>query len=173
MRLVHELDFELQVPMPFDEALAFVRDVPRSFAKAAFLQQPRFDLGPPPVLSAELPVAAAFFGQRSLPFRSMAEARPSGGALVGVPIEVEGPGWAQVDAEVGVLPLDGHTSSLRYQFSIQVWLRLPEAEGWGGRALQRMIERAGREVLRRLDVAFPQALQEAAAADAPPTLRSV
>lgn len=158
--------------MPFAEALAFVRDVPRSFAKADFLHEPRFDHGPPPVLSAELPVAAAFFGQQSLPFRSMAEARPVGGALVGLPIEADGPGWAQVDGEVSVIALGSHVSSLRYEFRIQVWLRLPEAEGWGGRALQRMIQRAGRDVLQRLDKAFPQALKEAAADGAPTAVPS-
>lgn len=162
MRLEHDLSFELVVPMAYGEALAFVRDVRRSFAEADFLLDLGFETGPPPAVRAELPVAAAFLGQRSLPFRSLAEWRPRGGALVGQPMEVGGLGWAQVDGEAEVEALGEASSSLLYRFHVQVWLRLPPAEGWGGHALQRMVKRAGEEVLRRLDQAFPKALTAAA-----------
>src|SRR5690606_12848222 len=111
LRLEHDLSFELVVPMAYGEALAFVRDVRRSFAEADFLLDLGFETGPPPAVRAELPVAAAFLGQRSLPFRSLAEWRPRGGALVGQPMEVGGLGWAQVDGEAEVEALGEASSS--------------------------------------------------------------
>ncbi len=161
MTLDHEVDFDVELALAPDEALAFVRDVPRSLAHADFLHALHIEGVDPTVVVAELPVNAALFGQRRLPFRSELASTPRGARLVGLHLEHDGPGWAQVDGDAEIVPTP--TGALvRYRFQIQVHLRLPEAERWGGRALLRMIEYTAQTVLERVTAAFPAALESAA-----------
>jgi hypothetical protein len=96
--------FDLDLTLPTADALAFVRDVPRSLAHADFLRSLRVEGADPVVVVAELPVNAALFGQRLLPFRSELVPTPRGARLIGLPLEHDGPGWAQVDGEAEVEP---------------------------------------------------------------------
>jgi len=157
--LEHEVTFDLHLHLPCEQALAFVRDVPRSLAKADFLRSLRVEAG---MVHATLPVNAALFGQRLLPFTSALEATADGARLLGQPLDHDGPGWAWVDGEAHVAadPLEG--SQVRYRFHVKVHLRLPEAEGWGGQALLRMIGYTAQTVLERVTAAFPAAIEAAA-----------
>lgn len=161
MTLDHQVAFEIELTLPTAEALAFVRDVPRSLAHADFLRSLRVEGADPVVVVAELPVNAALFGQRLLPFRSELVPTPRGARLIGLPLEHDGPGWAQVDgeAEVEAAPTGAR---VRYGFHVRVHLRLPEAERWGGQALLRMIEYTAQTVLERVTAAFPKALDRSA-----------
>ena len=161
MTLDHEVVFDLELALGPAEALDFVRDVPRSLARADFLRSLRVEGDDPAIVAAELPVNAALFGQRLLPFRS--ELRPTvrGARLVGLPLEHDGPGWAWVDGEAEVDPRPGG-ARVRYRFHVPVHLRRPEAERWGGHALLRMIQYTAQTVLERVTAAFPEALTSAA-----------
>jgi len=162
--LDHEVSFDLDLALAPEDALAFVRDVPRSLSRADFLRSLRLEGEDPTVVVAELPVNAALFGQRLLPFRSELLRTERGAVLRALPIDHDGPGWAAVDGEAEVSP--GVTGSrVRYHFKVRVHLQLPDAERWGGQALLRMIEYTAQTVLERVTAAFPQALR-AAASDA-------
>ncbi len=161
MTLDHEVTFDFPLALDPADALEFVRDVPRSLSRADFLRSLRLEGGDPTVVAAELPVNAALFGQRLLPFRSELRPTPRGARLVGLPLDPDGPGWASVDGEAEVDPAPGG-SRVRYRFQVRVHLRLPEAERWGGQALLRMIEYTAQTVLERVTAAFPEALGAAA-----------
>jgi hypothetical protein len=161
MTLEHHVAFDLDLALPRAEALAFVRDVARSLARATFLEDLHVSTGSPRLVTATLPVNAALMGQRSLPFTSVLETTPDGARLVGQPLAPTGPGWAQVDGDADVFAADGG-SRVSYRFRVRVHLHLPEPERWGGRALLRMIEFTARSVLERVIAAFPSAVRAAA-----------
>lgn len=174
MMLQHRVEFDLELALPRGAALAFVRDVPRSLARASFLEALTVVPGHPELVRAALPVNAAFLGQRSLPFESELRVTEAGARLIGRPLDPEGPGWAEVDGEAEVEPLaaagpGSHASRVRYRFDVRVHLRLPEPERWGGRALLHMIEFTARSVLERVTAQFPAAI-EAAATEAEATV---
>jgi hypothetical protein len=162
----HSVRFELDVALDHEEALAFVRDVRASLARARFLRD--LTVGPPQggggvgIVTATLPVNAALFGQRDLPFRSRLHRTPDGARLEGLPIDAQGPGWAQVSGSVEVAPAT-LGSRLAYGFDIRVHVALPEPERWGGQALTKMIAYTASTVLARVTDAFPAAVAEAAA----------
>ena len=167
MTLQHQVEFDLELALTRAEALAFVRDVPRSLARATFLEALTVVPGDPELVRAALPVNAAFLGQRSLPFESELVVTDAGARLIGRSLDPEGPGWAEVDgeAEVASLPSVGRSGAgarVRYRFDVRVHLRLPEPERWGGRALMHMIEFTARSVLERVTAQFPAAIQAAA-----------
>jgi hypothetical protein len=159
--LDHEVAFDLDLALAPADALAFVRDVPRSLSRADFLRSLHLEGEAPTVVVAELPVNAALFGQRLLPFRSELRHTDQGAALVALPIDHDGPGWAAVDGDA-VVERSPTGSRVRYHFKVRVHLRLPDAERWGGQALLRMIEYTAQTVLERVTAAFPQALGAAA-----------
>jgi hypothetical protein len=162
----HEVRFDLEVGLSWGEAVAFVRDVRASLARAHFLRdlrvEPQED-GSAGLVTATLPVNAALFGQRDLPFRSRLHLVPGGARLEGLPLETAGPGWAEVSGSVEVTP-SRHGSHLTYGFDIRVHVALPEPERWGGRALTRMIAYTASSVLTRVTDAFPAAVAGAAEA---------
>lgn len=165
MTFDHAVRFDVDVRLPADVALAFVRDVRASLARASFLRD--LEVGSPSgggigTVTATLPVNAALFGQRDLPFRSRLFATPDGARLEGLPIHAAGPGWAQVSGTAAVSRHDGG-SRLAYAFDIRVHVALPEPERWGGQALTKMIAYTASTVLTRVTDAFPAAVAEAAA----------
>lgn len=167
MTLDHRVVFDFELALSRAEALSFVRDVPRSLARATFVEALTVVPGEPDLVRAALPVNAAFLGQRSLPFESELVVTETGARLIGRPLDPDGPGWAEVDgeAEVATHPGSGRSaraSRVRYRFDVRVHLRLPEPERWGGRALLRMIEFTARSVLERVTAQFPAAIQAAA-----------
>lgn len=174
MTLEHEVAFDLTLALPPAQALDFVRDVPLSLSRADFLRSLRVEEG---MVHATLPVNAALFGQRLLPFCSLLLTTAAGARLQGQPIDHAGPGWAWVDGEAEVSPAADGGSRVHYRFHVKVHLRLPEAEGWGGQALLRMIGFTAQTVLERVIAAFPAAIEAAArdvdsAPPAPPQERA-
>ncbi len=164
MTFEHAVRFELDVGLPEVEAIGFVRDVSSSLARARFLRDLEVtpgEAGESAVVTATLPVNAALFGQRDLPFRSLLHVEPDGARLEGLPLEVAGPGWARVSGRARVTP-QGAGSRLDYAFDIRVNVTLPEPERWGGRALTKMIAYTANAVLARVTEAFPAAVEAAA-----------
>ena len=161
MNFEHAISFEVPLAVPPRVAIAFVRDVTRSLAYARFLRDLRVKPGPPVVVAAVLPINAALFGQRDLPFRSVLTPTESGARLTGLDVPSTGPGWASVSGDAVVRAGDGG-SLVAYDLIISVFVALPEAERWGGRALTRLIEYTAETVLARLTAAFPEAVARAA-----------
>lgn len=164
MDLSHEISFSLHVGLGPEEATRFVRDVPVSLRRADFLADLQVLTSQPPVVKAAIPVSAALFGQRDLPFTSELHHTTTGARLVPVEQRYAGPGWADVAGEAAVTP-DGTGSRLDYAFHITVHVRLPSTDHWGTRALTRMIEYTAVTVLQRVMERLPAAVA-AAAADA-------
>jgi len=161
MDLTHEVSFSLLSPMTLAEAKAFVVDVPASLRYADFLAELQVLVGDLPVVCAAIPVSAAMFGQRELPFRSELHLTHDGARLVPIGIEPNGPGWAEVAGEARVSE-EGRQRRLDYSFQVTVHLRLPPAERWGTQALVRMIEFTATSVLRKITAQLPAAVSRAA-----------
>lgn len=166
MDLQHEVSFVLDLDLPPEAGRAFVRDVPRSLSQATFLAdlqvvEGQAAQGVPKVVTATLPVNAALFGQRELPFRSALTFTEEGARLRGLPLDPDGPGWAEVSGDARVLP-SARGCQVEYHFSIAIHLELPAPEKWGGRALLSMIEFTARNVLQQVMARFPAAVRSAA-----------
>lgn len=162
MEIRHEVRFALDLAMTPGEATSFARDVPRTLRHADFLADLQVVAGEPTVVSAAIPVSAAMFGQRELPFRSVLVPTAAGARLEGETIDPQGPGWALVSGEAAVSPAPAGRSRIDYAFDITVHLRLPRAERWGERALTRMIEFTARTVLSQVAGELPRAVARAA-----------
>jgi hypothetical protein len=158
----HEVSFALALAMSVAEATDFARDVARTLRHADFLADLQVVAGDPPVVSAAIPVSAAMFGQRELPFRSVLVPTPTGARLEGTPLSVDGPGWALVSGEARVSPAGPGRSRIDYGFDITVHLRLPRAQRWGERALTRVIEYTARTVLTQVAGELKRAVARAA-----------
>lgn len=162
MELAHSVRFEFDLALPRPHAIAFVQDVERSLSRADFLEGLELEpAGPRTRVRAALPVNAALFGQQRLRFESLLEPTPRGARLEGLPLPEERPGWALVSGAAEVSPAPGG-SRVSYRFDIAIHLALPEPEGWGGRALLRMIEYTAAQVLERISARFPEAVRSAA-----------
>lgn len=138
-------------------ALAFVRDAGRALSQVRFLRNLR--AGPQEV-SGELVVTVPVLGEVDLPFRSRLEETPQGAALIPQPVTgkrawVEVAGQAQVDG-------DG-TATFHFQF--RAHLGLPQAEGWGGAAFEKMVRAAAARTLERVAGELPVGIGAAMAAD--------
>lgn len=160
MRLVRHVEFDVFSTLGRATAVSFVRDVRRSLSHAEFLEQLESD--DEGIVTAQLPVNAALFGQQKLRFHSRLVPTPTGGVLEGLELD-DVPGWARVSGQAVVAAEPGG-SRLRYRFEIEIHLALPEAERWGGRALVKMIEVTADQVLRRIGERFPDAVESAARA---------
>lgn len=161
MDLTHEVSFVLDLDLPAEAAREFVRDVPRSLSQATFLADLQVVEGVPEVVTATLPVNAALFGQRELPFRSELDYTGDGARLTGLPLAPDGPGWAEVSGDARVQARDGGCR-VEYRFCITIHLALPAPEKWGGRALLSMIEFTAKSVLQGVMGSFPEAVRSAA-----------
>ena len=161
MDLTHEVSFVLDLDLPREAARDFVRDVPRSLSQATFLSDLQVVEGKPKVVTAALPVNAALFGQRELPFRSELTYTADGASLSGLPLAPEGPGWAEVSGDARVLGAE-RGCRVEYSFRITIHLALPAPEKWGGRALLSMIEFTTQSVLRGVMGSLPAAVPAAA-----------
>jgi len=162
MDLTHRVDFSLDTEMSFEEAMEFVGDVPRSLQHADFLAELQVLTGEPPRVQAAIPVSAALFGQRELPFSSELQRTSSGARLLPLTIIPTGPGWAEVAGEATVSDL-GAGRRIDYAFVVTVHLRIPTADRWGTQALVRMIEFTADAVLRKVTQRLPETIAKAAA----------
>lgn len=163
MDIAHTVHFTFDLGLKPAEAVAFVRDVPRSLAYAAFIRDMEvFEVGKLKHVRAVLPVNAAFFGQQELTFESTLQPTVKGAELSPLPLSEPRLGWAEVAGRAEVQPLPSG-SRVVYDFDITIHLNLPEPEKWGGRALLKMIHFTAQRVLENIAAAFPEAVQRAAA----------
>jgi hypothetical protein len=163
MDIAHAIHFAFDLGLAPVDATEFVRDVPRSLAKAEFIRDMEvFEVGELRHVRAVLPVNAAFFGQQELVFESVLEPTPRGATLRPLPFSEPRLGWAEVGGRAEVQPLPSGSRVL-YDFDITIHLSLPEPEKWGGRALLKMIGFTAQRVLENIAAEFPKAVQEAAA----------
>lgn len=161
MNLSHAVTFTFDLSLPQSAAVLFVRDVEASLSRADFIEDLQVHYEPEAVVTANLPVNAALFGQQLLEFRSRLHPTPAGARLEALPIETDSPGWAEVSGEAIVKPLPAG-SQVEYRFDITIHLRLPTPEKWGGKALIKMIEFTAQRVLENITSSFPSAVQAAA-----------
>ena len=163
MDIAHTVHFTFDLGLTPAAAVAFVRDVPRSLAYAAFIRDMEvFEVGNLQHVRAVLPVNAAFFGQQELTFESTLEPTAKGAELSPLPLSEPHLGWAEVAGNADVQPLP-NGSRVVYNFDITIHLNLPEPEKWGGRALLKMIHFTAQRVLENIAADFPEAVQRAAA----------
>jgi hypothetical protein len=163
MDIAHTVRFTFDLALEPTEAVAFVRDVARSLAKAAFIRDMEvFGVGELRHVRAVLPVNAAFFGQQELAFESVLTPTAKGAELSPLPLSEPRLGWAEVAGRAEVQPLPSG-SRVVYVFDITIHLSLPEPEKWGGRALLKMIHFTAQRVLENIAADFPAAVQAAAA----------
>ncbi len=163
MDIAHTVHFGFDLSLAPAEAVAFVRDVPRSLAYAAFIRDMEvFEVGSLQHVRALLPVNAAFFGQQELTFESTLKPTVRGAELSPLPLSEPRLGWAEVAGRADVQPLPSG-SRVVYDFDITIHLNLPEPEKWGGRALLKMIHFTAQRVLENIAADFPAAVQRAAA----------
>ncbi|MEZ4608357.1 MAG: DUF3809 domain-containing protein [Deinococcales bacterium] len=164
MEISHHITFEFALALAKDEAINFVRDVERSLERADFIRGleriHESDFGQD-YIRANIPINAAMFGQHELGFQSLLIPTPQGAILQAIPFDNPQTAWAEVsgEAQVSALPKG---SLVNYDFNIKIYLILPKAEKWGGRALMKMIEFTAQQVLSRIAEAFPAAIQSAA-----------
>lgn len=176
LRLREAIAFRFTTPLGVAAARELVRDVPRSLAHADFLSRLMLEPGEPPLVSAVLPVNAALFGGRELPFVSELRHTAAGARLAPTPFAPDGRGWAEVGGEAtvsgagpaepenaGAEPRTAVGSVVEYSLAVTINLRLPSADRWGTRALGKMIELTATSVLRGLVERFPAAVERAAA----------
>ncbi len=168
MKIAHAIHFTFDLDLAPAEAVAFVRDVRRSLAKAAFIRDMQvLTVAELTHVRAVLPVNAAFFGQQELTFESVLSHAARGAVLSPLPITEPQLGWAEVAgrAEVQGLEVPGLANGSRvvYDFDITIHLNLPEPEKWGGRALLKMVHFTAQRVLENIAADFPKAVQAAAA----------
>lgn len=163
MDITHAVHFTFDLALAPAEAVAFVRDVPRSLARAEFIRDMEvFTVGELRHVRAVLPVNAAFFGQQELTFESVLSPTVRGAELSPLPLSEPRLGWAEVAGRAEVQPLPSGSRVL-YDFDITIHLNLPEPEKWGGRALLKMIHFTAQRVLENIAADFPAAVQAAAA----------
>lgn len=156
--------FRFSTRLDVAAATEFVRDVPRSLTHADFLSGLRLEPGEPPLVSAALPVNAALFGRRELPFVSELQRTAVGARLTPTGLAPAGRGWAEVGGEAKVFAGGAEGGSVvDYALEVTIHLRLPGADRWGTRALGKMIELTAVTVLRGLVERFPAAVERAAA----------
>ncbi|MDL2342898.1 DUF3809 domain-containing protein [Deinococcus sp. MIMF12] len=145
--------FTLTHPGGHGAALAFVRDAGVSLSRVRFLRGLRGDAAG---VHGELVVPVPLLGEVDLPFFSLLQPTPDGAELRPQPVTgerawVEVAGQARVDA----------AGEMAFEFQFRAHLRLPEAEGWGGAAFEKMVRSAAERTLERLAGELPQGIAAA------------
>ena len=150
--------FTLIHPGGEDAALAFVRDAGVSLSRVRFLRDLRADATG---VRGELVVPVPLLGEVDLPFFSTLHPTPDGAELQPQPVTGER-AWVEVAGQARV----SAAGEMAFDFQFRAHLRLPEAEGWGGAAFEKMVRSAAERTLTRLAGELPQgigaALPEAA-----------
>lgn len=161
LRLTERVAFHFATEMTPEEAVDFVRDVRRSLSAATFLEGLTVSDGATPLVTARLPVDTHLFGRHDLPFTSELVLTEAGARLLPKDEVNSTVGWAEVAGEATVTGSPSG-SLVHYTLDLTAHLQLPAPEGWGTRALLRMVELTGERVMRELAERFPAAVREAA-----------
>ena len=81
MTFSHAIDFAFDLALDAAVAIDFVHDVRGSLKHVDFIRDVRVQSGSPALVEATIPVNAALFGQRQLPFKSQLVRTPKGALL--------------------------------------------------------------------------------------------
>ena len=144
--------FDLQHPGSHGAALAFVRSPALALSKVRFVRDLSADAEG---IAGELVVPVPVLGEVDLPFRSALVHTPDGAQLV--PQSLGERAWVEV-AGTAQVTADGQ---MHFAFDFRAHLSLPEAEGWGGAAFEKMVQAAATRTLSRVGQALPAGMQAA------------
>lgn len=147
-------EFELLHPDGPEAARAFVRDPALALAKVRFLRGLKAEATG---VLGELVVPVPVLGEVDLPFQSDLEHTADGARLIPRLLDHER-AWVEV---AGVARVQGH--QMHFQFDFKAHLALPEAEGWGGAAFEKMVQAAANRTLSRVGQSLPAGMQAALA----------
>lgn len=150
--------FTLRHPAGHAAALAFVQDAGTALSRVRFLRGLRADSEG---VSGELVVPVPVLGEVDLPFLSRLTAAPDGADLTPQPVGGER-AWVEVTGQARV---DG-AGSVAFSFHFRAHLSLPQAEGWGGAAFEKMVRAAAARTLERLAGELPAGIEAAMGAEA-------
>lgn len=151
--------FSLNHPAGHQAALGFVREPGRSLSRLTFLRDLQADGSE---VRGVLAVTFPVLGEVTLPFVSRIEQMPDGAVLLPLPIADER-AWVEVGGQATVAE---NSSEMHFEFNFQAHLAVPEAEGWGGAAFEKMVRAAAGRTLERIAAALPKGLAEAINAEA-------
>ncbi|MFC4426631.1 DUF3809 domain-containing protein [Deinococcus navajonensis] len=144
--------FALRHPGDQAAALAFVRDPGLALSQVRFLRGLKTGAGE---VSGELVVTVPILGEVDLPFHSVVAATSEGAQLRAQPLVGER-AWVEVTGQARV-----QGSEMHFQFGFRAHLALPEAEGWGGAAFEKMIRAAAGRTLERVAQELPASVTRA------------
>ncbi|GAA5513310.1 hypothetical protein Dcar01_02043 [Deinococcus carri] len=139
--------FTLTHPGGRAAALAFVRDAGAALSRVRFLRDLRGDREG---VTGELVVPVPVLGEVDLPFRSRLTVTPDGAALTPEPLAGER-AWVEVAGQAGV----DEVGAVTFHFHFRAHLTLPQAEGWGGAAFEKMVRAAAGRTLERVAGELP------------------
>ncbi len=145
--------FELRHPGTSQDALHFVR------TPAVALSQLRFIRGldtKQEQVRGELIVPVAMLGDVDLPFSSRLQSTPDGAVLLAAELPDER-AWVEVNGQATV----DSQNKMSFAFQLRAHLQLPEAEGWGSAAFEKMVRAAANRTLERIAAALPGGIQAA------------
>lgn len=150
--------FALRHPGGHAAALAFVRDPGLALSQVRFLRGLKTADGE---VGGELVVTVPILGEVDLPFRSVVVPTPGGAELRPLPLAGER-AWVEVSGQARV---DG--AQVHFEFGFRAHLALPEAEGWGGAAFEKMVRAAAGRTLERVAQQLPASVARALPSDSP------
>lgn len=158
MILEAEQAFSLPHPGSPAQALAFVRDPARSLSRVRFLRG--LHAGPDGV-RGELLVPLPLLGDADLPFHSALHLTPDGAALLPHPLTGKR-AWIEVTGQARVQERE-EGALLHFAFEFRAHLALPDAEGWGSAAFEKMARAAAGRTLERVARELPAGIAAAMA----------
>lgn len=149
--------FTLVHPGSAADALAFVRDPAWALSGVRFLRDLQAGTGG---VRGELIVPVPVLGEVDLPFHSLLHVTDDGAILTPQPLEGER-AWVEVSGQARA----EQVSAVAFDFHFRAHLSIPETEGWGGAAFEKMVRAAAQRTLARLARDLPQGIGEAMQAE--------
>nr|WP_274704798.1 DUF3809 domain-containing protein [Deinococcus geothermalis] len=139
--------FTLSHPGGQMAALAFVRNAGVALARVRFLHGLAADTEG---VRGELVVPVPVLGEVDLPFQSRLTVTPNGATLTPQPLTGER-AWVEVAGEAQV----DEVGTVTFHFHFRAHLALPQSEGWGGAAFEKMVRAAAGRTLERVAGELP------------------
>ncbi|MFC4638062.1 DUF3809 domain-containing protein [Deinococcus hohokamensis] len=152
MILEAQQHFALHHPGGQDAALVFVRDPALALSQVRFLRALTTTAGE---VRGELVVTVPILGEVDLPFCSVVAPTPGGAELRPLPLSGER-AWVEVAGQARV-----EGGEMHFEFGFRAHLALPEAEGWGGAAFEKMVRAAAGRTLERVAQDLPASVARA------------
>lgn len=144
-------EFQLTHTLNVEQALEFLRTPSVSLAKAHFLQNIQtLDTE----LSGELLVMVPILGQIELPFSSIIQIHDTGANLHAKPHDKHA--WLAINGQA-----EQQTEQLLFHFQFAAYIQIPQTEGWGSIAFEKMVRAAAHRTLERVTSALPESMEQA------------